>query len=101
VNLSVSQARFWPPVSASKNSVPRGRVATAQALRELIGALSRSPKISQQPFAVLAGSGMVRHGSVLSARTPTISSAVYSWFAEGFDTLDLNEAKVLLNELAS
>ena len=44
---------------------------------------------------------MVRHGSVLSARTPTISSAVYSWFAEGFDTLDLNEAKVLLDELAS
>jgi hypothetical protein len=86
VNLSVSQARFWPPVSASKNSVPRGRVATAQALRELIGALSRSPKISQQPFALLAGFGMV---------------PVYSWFAEGFDTLDLNEAKVLLNELAS
>jgi protein ImuA len=23
VNLSVSQARFWPPVSASKNSVPQ------------------------------------------------------------------------------
>jgi len=25
---------------------------------------------------------------------------VYSWFTEGFDTLDLKEAKALLNELA-
>ena len=26
---------------------------------------------------------------------------VYSWFTEGFDTLDLKEAKVLLDELAA
>jgi predicted ATPase len=26
---------------------------------------------------------------------------VYGWFTEGFDTLDLREAKVLLNELTS
>jgi len=26
---------------------------------------------------------------------------VYSWFTEGFDTLDLKEAKTLLDELAS
>jgi hypothetical protein len=26
---------------------------------------------------------------------------VYGWFTEGFDTLDLKEAKVLLDELAS
>ena len=26
---------------------------------------------------------------------------VYGWFTEGFDTLDLKEAKVLLEELAS
>jgi len=25
---------------------------------------------------------------------------VYGWFSEGFDTLDLREAKVLLDELA-
>jgi predicted ATPase len=27
-------------------------------------------------------------------------AAVYGWFTEGFDTLDLKEAKVLLDELA-
>ena len=26
---------------------------------------------------------------------------VYGWFAEGFDTLDLKEAKVLLDELCA
>jgi hypothetical protein len=26
---------------------------------------------------------------------------VYDWFTEGFDTLDLREAKALLDELAS
>ena len=26
---------------------------------------------------------------------------VYGWFTEGFDTLDLREAKALLNELAA
>jgi predicted ATPase len=27
-------------------------------------------------------------------------SAIYSWFTEGFDTKDLQEAKTLLDELA-
>jgi hypothetical protein len=29
------------------------------------------------------------------------NAAVYGWFTEGLDTLDLKEAKALLNELAS
>jgi predicted ATPase len=28
-------------------------------------------------------------------------ASVYGWFTEGFDTLDLKEAKALLDELAS
>jgi len=27
-------------------------------------------------------------------------ASIYGWFTEGFDTLDLKEAKVMLNELA-
>jgi len=30
---------------------------------------------------------------------PLYLAPVYSWFTEGFDTLDLKEAKVLLDEL--
>jgi hypothetical protein len=32
---------------------------------------------------------------------PAILAPVYGWFTEGFDTLDLKEAKALLDELAS
>jgi predicted ATPase len=31
----------------------------------------------------------------------TLLAPVYGWFTEGFDTLDLKEAKALLDELAS
>ena len=33
--------------------------------------------------------------------TRVIYSLLYNWFTEGFDTLDLKEAKALLDELAS
>jgi hypothetical protein len=36
------------------------------------------------------------------ASTPLICSrAIYDWFTEGFDTLDLKETKALFDELAS
>jgi predicted ATPase len=37
-------------------------------------------------------------GKVQQARE--LLAPVYGWFTEGFDTLDLREAKALLNELA-
>ena len=33
------------------------------------------------------------------AATYGLFAPIYSWFTEGFDTADLKEAKVLLNEL--
>jgi predicted ATPase len=38
-------------------------------------------------------------GKVREARE--LLAPVYGWFTEGFDTLDLKEAKALLDELAS
>ena len=38
-------------------------------------------------------------GKVQQAREPL--APVYGWFTEGFDTLDLKEAKALLEELAA
>ena len=32
---------------------------------------------------------------------PQLLAPVYGWFTEGFDTLDLKEAKALLEKLAS
>jgi predicted ATPase len=34
-----------------------------------------------------------------SAEARDLLAPVYGWFTEGFDTLDLKEAKALLNEL--
>jgi len=31
----------------------------------------------------------------------TMLAEIYSWFTEGFDTLDLKEAKALLDELSA
>jgi predicted ATPase len=39
------------------------------------------------------------HGKPQQARE--LLAPVYGWFTEGFDTLDLKEAKALLGELAS
>jgi predicted ATPase len=38
------------------------------------------------------------HGRQTKARE--LLAPVYGWFTEGFDTLDLKEAKALLDELA-
>ena len=42
VTLCGLSGRFWPPVSASKNSVPRGRVSTANTFRQprILGVLA-------------------------------------------------------------
>jgi predicted ATPase len=37
----------------------------------------------------------------VSGRTRDLLASVYGWFTEGFDTLDLKEAKALLDELAA
>jgi hypothetical protein len=46
-----------------------------------------------------------QHGTALRDQKPQqareLLAPVYGWFTEGFDTLDLKEAKALLCELAS
>jgi hypothetical protein len=48
----------------------------------------------------LASNGMSRY-SARTRSTPTSFTPVYGWFTEGFDTLDLNEVKDLLDAMAS
>jgi predicted ATPase len=40
------------------------------------------------------------HGFSTIPRGRDLLAPVYGWFTEGFDTLDLKEAKALLDELA-
>ena len=63
--------------------------------REAAGCVSGPP--------LLAAIGLARlwrdQGKVQQARE--LLAPVYGWFKEGFDTLDLKEAKALLEELAA
>ena len=48
-------------------------------------------------YTLAAIVGGLRRTACLEARH--LLASVYGWFTEGFDTLDLKEAKALLNEL--
>jgi hypothetical protein len=43
--------------------------------------------------------GRLRRNPGKPQQARELFAAVYGWFAEGFDTRDLKEAKALLNEL--
>jgi predicted ATPase len=60
-------------------------------------ASSKQSRGSCAPRCAWRGSGAIR-GSGEEARD--LLAPVYGWFTEGFDTLDLKEAKALLDELA-
>ena len=53
-----------------------------------------------RPRACIATSGYNPHGLMIEYDKCS-ADPVYGWFTEGFDTLDLKEAKALLAELES
>jgi predicted ATPase len=44
---------------------------------------------------------LINHRERMPQQARELLAPVYGWFTEGFDTLDLKEAKALLEELAS
>ena len=56
-----------------------------------------SGKVIETPRGDEHGAAVARSGKPQQARE--LLAPVYSWFTEGFDTLDLKEAKALLDEL--
>jgi hypothetical protein len=56
----------------------------------------------RQQQAAEAISHTARHETrAMLDTTRTMLSEIYSWFTEGFDTVDLKEAKALLEDLSS
>jgi predicted ATPase len=80
---------------------PQPDAAKAEAYFER--ALSVARKQQAKSWELRATMSMARlwrdEGKVQQARE--LLAPVYGWFTEGFDTLDLKEAKALLEELAS
>jgi predicted ATPase len=67
---------------------------TALEIAEEQGALLLKLRAAMSLARLWRDQGKVRQARELLA-------PVYGWFSEGFDTLDLKEAKALLEELAS
>jgi predicted ATPase len=67
------------------------------------GALAVARKQQAQSWELRAAKSMARlwrdQGKRDEARE--LLAPIYGWFTEGFDTLDLKEAKALLDELSS
>ena len=78
---------------------PEPGVARAQAYYERAIATARAQKAKS--WELRAATSLARlwrnQGGRQQARD--LLAPVYGWFTEGFDTLDLKEAKALLNEL--
>ena len=80
---------------------PKPDAAKAQAYFER--ALTVARQQQAKSWELRAAMSMARHWRDQGKRDGArdLLAPVYSWFTEGFDTLDLKEAKVLLDELSS
>jgi predicted ATPase len=80
---------------------PEPDVAKAEAYFERALAVARAQQVKS--WELRAAMSMARlwrhHGKRQQAHDLLVP--IYGWFTEGFDTLDLKEAKALLRELAS
>ena len=85
----------------SRYRPPEPDAARAEEYFERALAIARAQQAKS--WELRAAMGMARlwrdQGKPLQARE--LLAPVYDWFTEGFDTLDLKEAKALLNSLAS
>ena len=77
-----------------------GRHESGGVFRPRVG--GRAPAASK----VMGAACGDEHGAASGAQNKVqqareLLAPVYGWFTEGFDTLDLREAKALLDELAS
>jgi predicted ATPase len=80
---------------------PKPDAAKAQAYFERALAVAR--KQQAKSWELRAAMSMARLWRDQGKRTDArdLLAPVYGWFSEGFDTLDLKEAKALLDELAA
>jgi predicted ATPase len=77
-------------------------VTTAFSAALPTSSATTSMRVSRGPTSFLALNAARRRNTRNKRREAhDLLAPVYSWFTEGFDTLDLKEAKALLNELSS
>jgi class 3 adenylate cyclase/predicted ATPase len=80
---------------------PEPDVAKAQAYFERALAVARTQQAKSWELRAAMSLARLWRDQGKRDKARDLLAPVYGWFTEGFDTLDLKEAKTLLNELAS
>jgi predicted ATPase len=78
---------------------PGPDVAKAEAYFERALAVARKQQAKSWELRAATSMARLWHGQGKRDEARDLLAPVYGWFTEGFDTLDLKEAKALLNEL--
>ena len=74
-------------------------MAKAEAYFERALAVARKQQAKSWELRAATSMARLWHGQGKRDEARDLLAPVYGWFTEGFDTLDLKEAKALLNEL--
>ena len=79
--------------------MPEPDAAKAKAHFERALAIARDQKAKSWELRAAMSMARLWHGQDKQQQAHDLLAPVYGWFTEGFDTLDLKEAKALLDEL--
>ena len=80
---------------------PEPDAAKAEAYFERALAVAREQQAKSWELRAAMSMARLKRDQGKRAEARDLLAPVYGWFTEGFDTLDLKEAKMLLDELAS
>jgi predicted ATPase len=79
---------------------PERDIAKAEACFERALAIARAQQEKSWELRAAIGMTRLRRDQGKRDEARDLLAPVYGWFAEGFDTLDLKQAKALFDELA-
>ena len=80
--------------------LPKQDLAKAQTYFERAIAVARRQQAKSWELRAAASMARLWRDQGMRKEARDLLAPVYGWFTEGFDTLDLKEAKALLDELA-
>jgi len=96
---------FEPEVNRTAGEIAfkslEGDTTTAQAYFERALAVARTQQAKSWELRAAMSMARLWRDRGKRQQAHEVLAPVYGWFTEGLDTLDLKEAKALLNELAS